>query len=92
MTPTNLCAFCGLAPAARRGACWTCHRKLDSRDLLPPARPGRAPASPAAHLEAFARALSPDARARLLEALLAPPPPSPSPAPPIPSRTVRRDG
>jgi hypothetical protein len=91
MTPTP-CAFCGLSPAARRGACWTCRRKLDAGELLPPARPGPAPAPPADHVAAFARALTPDARERLLAALLAPPPPAPSPAPSGPSRTVRRDG
>lgn len=91
MTP-QLCAFCGALPAARRGACWTCRKKLDSGELLPPARPGPAPAPPADHVAAFARALTPDARARLLAALLAPPPPAPSPAPSGPSRTVRRDG
>jgi hypothetical protein len=88
----QLCVFCGALPAARRGACWTCRKKLDSGELLPPARPGPAPAPPADHVAAFARALTPDARERLLAALLAPPPPAPSPAPSGPSRTVRRDG
>lgn len=59
-------------PAARRGLCWGCHKKFRGAGVpLPPmASPGPTPWTVEERLSAWARSLSPEARALLVGALL----------------------
>ena len=68
----RMCLYHPDKPAARRGVCWGCCKKFRGAGVpLPPmASPGPAPWTPAERLSAWARSLSPEARAALVGALL----------------------
>lgn len=74
------CKLCGRNRRVRRGACWGCYDKfLPSADeppvqgeqLDPPGKPGPAPLEPHERLARAVLRWTPEARARLLHALIA---------------------